>query len=81
VNVTNYGFAPQTTVWNESEACAAAIGRDLVSWLDSVQDLIDSQRLERHPAAAGYRSDVPRSAETRLVFAEVYESQKQSDSR
>ncbi|HLQ78233.1 MAG TPA: tetratricopeptide repeat protein [Terriglobia bacterium] len=80
VNVTELRLAPQTTIWNDARLARRAIGRDLVFWLDSVQDLIDSQRFaEAIVQLQDIDRTFPRSAETRLVFAEVYESQKQTE--
>ncbi len=79
-DVTAIRIAPQTSIWNDERLARRATGRDIASWLDSVQDSIDS---ERYSDALRQLQDVaqtfPRSAETRLMFAEVYEQQKETD--
>jgi len=79
-DVTAIRIAPQSSIWNEERLARRAIGRDFAAWLDGVQDSIDS---ERYGDALRQLQDIaqtfPRSAETRLMFAEVYEQQKQTD--
>ena len=80
LNVTEIRVAPKTTIWNEARLARRALGRDVVAWLDSVQDSIDSQRFgEAILQLQDIDRTFPQSAETRLVFAEVYENQKQID--
>jgi tetratricopeptide (TPR) repeat protein/TolB-like protein len=79
-NVTDIRLAPQPTIWNEERLQRRAHGRDIATWLDVVQKSIDSQL---YGEALWELQDIartfPRSAETRLMFAEVYEEQKQND--
>jgi Tfp pilus assembly protein PilF len=79
-DITAIRIAPQPTIWNEDRLARRATGRDLSAWLDRVQDSIDS---ERYGDAMRQLQDItrtfPQSAETRLMFAEVYELQKQTD--
>jgi tetratricopeptide (TPR) repeat protein/TolB-like protein len=79
-NVTEIRLAPQVTIWNEDRLQRRAHGRDIATWLDAVQKSIDSQL---YGEALRELQDIaltfPQSAETRLMFAEVYEEQKQND--
>jgi tetratricopeptide (TPR) repeat protein/TolB-like protein len=79
-NVTDIRLAPQMTIWNEERLQRRAHGRDIASWLDGIQKSIDS---ELYGEALRELQDVartfPKSAETHLMFAEVYEEQKQND--
>jgi tetratricopeptide (TPR) repeat protein len=80
INVTEIRLGPQMTVWDHSRLARRASGRDIAPWLDSVQPSIDSQR---YGDALQELQDIdrtfPESPETRLMFAEVYEDQKQND--
>jgi tetratricopeptide (TPR) repeat protein/TolB-like protein len=79
-NVTEIRLAPQSTIWNEERLQRRAHGRDVATWLDAVQKSIDSQH---YGEALRELQDIarafPQSAETRLMFAQVYEEQKQND--
>jgi len=80
VNVTELRTAPQVSIWNEDRLRRRAQGRDVAAWLDTVQKSIDSQR---YGEALQELQDIvrtyPQSSETHLMFAEVYENQKQND--
>jgi tetratricopeptide (TPR) repeat protein len=78
--VTELRLAPQTTIWNPARLTRRAHGRDVSSWLDSVQESVDSQLYgEALVELQDIDRTFPQSAETRLMFAAVYEDQKQND--
>jgi len=79
-SVTDLRLAPQLTIWNEERLQRRAHGRDVASWLDVVQKSIDSQFYgEALRELQDIARTFPQSAETHLMFAEVYEEQKQND--
>jgi tetratricopeptide (TPR) repeat protein len=79
-NVTEIRLAPQRTIWNEERLQRRAHGRDIATWLDVVQKSIDSQLYgEALRELQDIARTFPQSAETRLMFAEVYEEQKQNN--
>jgi tetratricopeptide (TPR) repeat protein/TolB-like protein len=81
LSLTDIRIAPLTTLWTEARLARRASGRDVVAWLDMVQDFVDSQRYgEALQELQDIAQTFPRSAETHLMFAEVYENQKQYDS-
>jgi Tfp pilus assembly protein PilF len=79
-NVTALRLAPEATIWNDDRLQRRAHGSDIATWLDAVQKSIDSQL---YGEALAELQDIartfPQSAETRLMFAAVYEEQKQND--
>jgi tetratricopeptide (TPR) repeat protein len=78
-NITDIRLAPQVTIWNPERLQRRAHGRDIASWLDVVQKSIDSQLYgEALRELQDIARTFPQSAETRLMFAEVYEEQKQN---
>jgi len=80
LNVTEIRIAPQASIWNETRLKRRAIGRDVTAWLDSVQTSIDSQRYgEALQELQDIDRTFPHSAETHLMFAAVYEDQKQNE--
>jgi tetratricopeptide (TPR) repeat protein/TolB-like protein len=79
-NVTDIRIAPQATIWNDERLQRRAHGRDIATWLDVVQKSMDSQLYgEALKELQDIARTFPQSAETRLMFAEVYEEQKQND--
>jgi tetratricopeptide (TPR) repeat protein len=79
-NVTDMRLAPQLTIWNQERLQRRAHGRDIATWLDTVQKSVDSQLYgEALRELQDIARTFPQSAETRLMFAEVYEDQKQND--
>ena len=79
-NVTDIRFAPQATIWTDERLQRRAYGRDIATWLDVVQKSIDSQLYgEALRELQDIARTFPQSAETHLMFAEVYEEQKQND--
>jgi len=81
VNLTEIRIAPLTTHWTAGRLARRANGRDVASWLDRIQSSVDSQRYgEALQELQDVARTFPSSAETHLMFAEVYENQKQYDS-
>jgi len=81
LSLTEIRIAPLATLWTEERLTRRASGRDVASWLDRVQDSIDSQRYgEALQELQDIARTFPHSAEPHLMFAEVYENQKQYDS-
>ena len=79
-NVTDIRAEPQRIIWDEVRLQRRAHGRDIATWLDTVQKSIDSQLYgEALRELQDIARTFPQSAETRLMFAEVYEEQKQND--
>jgi len=79
-NVTEIRIAPGTAIWNDDRLQRRAHGRDITAWLDKVQKSIDSQRYgEALQELQDVARTFPQSSEARLMFAEVYENQKQND--
>jgi tetratricopeptide (TPR) repeat protein/TolB-like protein len=80
LNVTQIRIAPRTDIWNEDRLRRRAHGRDVATWLDTVQKSVDSQR---YGEALHELQDIvrtfPQSSETRLMFAQIYEDQKRND--
>jgi tetratricopeptide (TPR) repeat protein len=81
LSLTEIRIAPVSTLWTEERLARRASGRDVAAWLDRVQDSVDSQRYgEALQELQDIARTFPQSAETHLMFAEVYENQKQYDS-
>jgi len=79
-NVTEIRLAPQLTIWTEERLLRRAHGRDIATWLDVIQKSVDSQFYgEALRELQDLSRTFPQSAETHLMFAEVYEDQKQND--
>jgi len=79
-NVTEIRISPKGDIWNEDRLQRRAYGRDIAAWLDTVQKSVDSQRYgEALQELRDIARTFPQSSETRLLFAEVYEDQKQND--
>ena len=79
-NVTAIRLAPKPAIWNADRLRRRAHGRDIAVWLDTVQKSIDSQRYgEALQELQDIALTFPQSSEARLLFAEVYENQKQND--
>jgi tetratricopeptide (TPR) repeat protein len=79
-NVTEIRLAPQQTIWNAERLQRRAHGRDIATWLDVVQKSVDSQFYgEALRELQDLSRTFPQSAETHLMFAEIYEEQKQND--
>jgi tetratricopeptide (TPR) repeat protein len=79
-SVTPLRIAPKPTLWNDDRLRRRAHGRDIASWLDTVQKSVDSQRYgEALQELQDIARTFPKSSETRLMFAEVYEDQKRND--
>jgi len=74
VNVTELRLAPQTNRLERSEACAAAIGGSGFL-LDSVQDLIDSQRFGEASCSCRISIDFPGLRNTIGVCGGLRESE------